>query len=456
MKNYEQAHALYSAVIKSNLPGTDYALLQKSTLDGLAKNDQERILSLNKLISEYKSSNYLDDAIYQLGSAYEEKGDYINAKNKFDLLLKSYKNSNYVPKALLKLGLISYNENKMDLSLNHYKKVADNYPNSPESDQALKVIKEIYISRGEADKYIDYITSSPNGIKISASAQDSLLFEAGEEAYANGDCKKTIQAINAYLNKFPNGYFASKAHFYKGECLYKDKKFDEALVDYEFIISENNSNQMEKVLLKSVFILYNQKKNYEKSYQYYTKIKSIATNKQNIQIANLGLMRSSFYSKKYAENIIHTDEILNNPENSTDIQNEAVYYKAKSLYETEKYAEAKPLLEKVSKKSSSEKGAECKYLLALLEFKKPDYNKSLDICFDLKDEFASYEIWVVKAFILIARNYHLQNDDFQAKATLESLLNNYDGDKELVTEAKTLLEEINAAGKENSKVDFKK
>jgi TolA-binding protein len=454
-KNYEQARTLYASVSNTNMTGADYALLQKATLDGLLKNDNERISSLTYLIANYKHSNYLDDALYQLGSAYEENKEYVSAKQRFEQLLKSYTKSSYVPKALLKLGLISYNENKIDQSLSFYKRVSDNYPNSPESEQALKVIKEIYLSKGEADKYIDYIESSPNGVKISASAQDSLLFDAGEEAYANGDCPRTIQALGTYLKKFPNGFFASKAHFYKGECHYKDKKFDDAVADYAFVIEENKSPFLEKVLLKSVFYIYNQKKNYEKSYELYSKIKAIATNKQNIQIATLGLMRSSYYSNKYAENIKYADEVLVNPEFAQDIQIEANYYKAKSLFLTDKTADAKPLLEKMAKKSSSEKGAECKYLLGVIEYKNGEYNKSLDICFDLKDEFASYEVWVVKAFILIAENYHKQNDDFQAKATLESLLQNYDGDKALVAEAKKLLEEINESGKEKSKVDYK-
>ncbi len=455
LKNYEGARNDYYQVFQLNLQGGDYALLQKATLDGLLKDDEARINSLQTLIATYKKSLYLDDAIYQLGSVYEERNDYEKAKLQFNILLDKYKNSNYTAKALLKLGLISYNENKMDNALVYYKTVGEEFSNTPESEQALKVIKEIYMSKGEAEKYINYLENLPNGKKISASAADSILFEAGEEAYANGDCAKTILSLNAYLDRFPAGFFANKAHFYRGECHYKSKKFDEAVKDYEFLFADENSTYYEKVLLKSVFILYNQKKNYEKSLELYKKVKAIASTKQNAQIASLGSMRASFYTNKFEENILFCDEILGNKEFAEDIQLEANYYKAKSLFATDKKDLAKPYLEIIAKKSSSENGAECKYLLAVYENGKGNFEKSLDICFELKDDFASYQKWVVKAFILIGDNYLKMDDIFQAKATIESLLSNFDEDKALVEEAKAKLAEIELAGKGKSKVDFK-
>ena len=301
-----------------------------------------------------------------------------------------------------------------------------------------------------------YLESAPNGKKLSTSEQDSLLFDAGEEAFANNDCIKTVAALQVYIYKFPQGFFATKAHFYRGECLYKDKKFDEAIADYEYVILNNNNPFLEKVLLKSCFILYNQKRDYEKSFGYYLKIKTVASNKQNEQIAMLGLMRTSYYTNRYQENSAYCDDIINSKGFTEDIIIEANYYKAKSNYILTKLAVAKPLFEYVAKKSSSEKGAESKYMVALIENQEGKYEKSLDLCFELKDDFASYEKWVVRGFILIADNYLKTQDIFQAKATIESILSNYTGDKQLIAEAKLKLEEIEKIGQEKSKIDYNK
>ena len=61
----------------------------------------------------------------------------------------------------------------------------------------------------------------------------------------------------------------------------------------------------------------------------------------------------------------------------------------------------------------------------------------------------------MRYFILIGYNYHKLKDNFQAKATLESIINNYQGDEEILKEAKDKLAEVNASIKSQSKVKYK-
>ena len=41
------------------------------------------------------------------------------------------------------------------------------------------------------------------------------------------------------------------------------------------------------------------------------------------------------------------------------------------------------------------------------------------------DDFSAYEYWVVKGFIVLSDIYMLEEDLFQAKATLQSIIDNY-------------------------------
>jgi hypothetical protein len=43
----------------------------------------------------------------------------------------------------------------------------------------------------------------------------------------------------------------------------------------------------------------------------------------------------------------------------------------------------------------------------------------------LNDDFSAYEYWVVKGFIILSDIYMLEDDLFQAKATLQSIIDNY-------------------------------
>jgi hypothetical protein len=95
-----------------------------------------------------------------------------------------------------------------------------------------------------------------------------------------------------------------------------------------------------------------------------------------------------------------------------------------------------------------------KYSLAFILHKKYLYEASNTACFKIKNEYASYEYWVVKTFILIADNYAMLDNTFQAKATLQSIIDNYKGDAALIQEAKDKLEKLKAEEEKKSKIDL--
>jgi len=86
--------------------------------------------------------------------------------------------------------------------------------------------------------------------------------------------------------------------------------------------------------------------------------------------------------------------------------------------------------------------AEAKYTLAEIQYNKHDYKGSQKTCFDLINNMASYDYWVAKSFILLADNYVALKDNLQAKSTLLSIIDNYDGKDEIVATAKEKLEKI--------------
>ncbi len=47
--------------------------------------------------------------------------------------------------------------------------------------------------------------------------------------------------------------------------------------------------------------------------------------------------------------------------------------------------------------------------------------------FEFIDEFSSYDYWLAKSFILLADIYTITGDLFQAKQTLQSIIDNYEG-----------------------------
>jgi tetratricopeptide (TPR) repeat protein len=69
-------------------------------------------------------------------------------------------------------------------------------------------------------------------------------------------------------------------------------------------------------------------------------------------------------------------------------------------------------------------GAEGLFLLAESYQKQGQIDLSNDSIFEMSGPFADFDYWYGRMFLLLAENYLLSGEDFQAKATLESIVEN--------------------------------
>ena len=69
-------------------------------------------------------------------------------------------------------------------------------------------------------------------------------------------------------------------------------------------------------------------------------------------------------------------------------------------------------------------------MVAEQQLKAKQYDKAIESAFDIANTFSSYDYWVAKGFILMSDAYVGKGDKFQAKATLESVIENYENDSD--------------------------
>ena len=119
---------------------------------------------------------------------------------------------------------------------------------------------------------------------------------------------------------------------------------------------------------------------------------------------------------------------------------------ARYEFESGNYAKSKNTFEKVAQLSAHDEGAEAKYYLAYLTYLDDSLALAEKMIFELAESYTS-DYFIAKAFILLADIYVLQENDFQAKATLESIIENHDGEElvnlarknwEIIVERETL------------------
>ena len=69
-------------------------------------------------------------------------------------------------------------------------------------------------------------------------------------------------------------------------------------------------------------------------------------------------------------------------------------------------------------------GAEAQYGVAEALFKQKKYEEAIAAALKVNADFSSYELWQGRAFLLVADAYAAQGDNFQARGTLNSIIDN--------------------------------
>ncbi|MEI6765409.1 MAG: tetratricopeptide repeat protein [Bacteroidota bacterium] len=424
-KDFTNAIDFYDKALILKLRDTDYALFQKSLAQGALGRFEGKAATLAELTTNYKSSAYYDDAIFELANTYQHMGNSAQAILNFDLVISEFPNSSYVSRALLKEGLIYYNEGKDDLSLQKLKKVVTDFPGTNDSKEALVTIRNVYVDMDKVEEFFLYVKELPFA-NVSDAAQDSITYIAVENRYMNNDCENSIKGFNNYIGKFQNGIFLTDAHFYLADCQYRGGNITDALANYKFVNAKPKCKYTETSVLNSSEICYTQK-NYAEALELYSRLNDIAEYKSNTLIALTGMMRCNYNLQKYTDAIAGARLLLAGDKLSEELIAEAHITIARSALLIDSIALAQTEFGIVAKTSKSEMGAESKYNLAAIQYKLGMYSESEKACFDLINQVPSYDYWVAKSFILLADNYLAVGNNKQAKSTLQSIIENYEG-----------------------------
>ncbi len=423
LKEYAIALDFYQDAVSNKAKGSDYCLFQKGMIYGINGNMNDKTAAMQGVIGGFRNSSYLDDAIYEKGNALLASGKNNEALPYFQRIVSEFPNSSYTRKALIRIGLIYYNDKNDERALSAYKQVITKYPSTPEASEALNGIKNIYVNSGNPSAYFDFVKTVPSA-SISTGAQDSITYEAAEQRYMKGD-KDAARDFDNYLKQFPEGCFSVNATFYKAESDYRNQLLAEALAGYEFVISRTRNIFTEKSLLKASLINYRNKA-YEKALEQYTRLEEVAEFPENILAARAGALRCSNKLNNCEQAVLTAKKIIAMEKAPGDLVNEAHLVSGKCAMLSSDYTVAQKELSQAARVPNSETGAEARYRLAQLQHLLTNYKESLKLAFEVINQVPSYDFWIAKSFILLADNYVAMKDDFQAKSTLKSLLDNYE------------------------------
>lgn len=445
LRDYESAVAYYGRASDMKTSAHDYALYQLAIVSGLSGKPADKITNLEGLLTRYPESDFVDDAKFELGNAYMIKGDNLRALNYFSEVEEEYPSGLYAKKSLMKRALIYYNTSENEKAIATFKKVIELYPESQESKESVKGLREIYVEIGDVASFEDFLRGKPS-IKLSPSVLDSTTYEAAERKFHKQDYEAAIADFSSYLSKFENGFFVLHAHYYRGESNLKTNRGEDALADFQWVIEKNSSKFLETSLEKGSRLAFKLKK-YAEALSIYQKLELLSNNPGTIMEARVGKMRCALFLKNYDLCQQSAIRVLAMDKASNDLIMEAHMVIAKSAIATGKDSLALSEYGFVSQNSKGEFGAEATYALAEINYGFKKYELTEKTIFELIDRVPSYDYWIAKGFVLLAKNYRALGDNFQATETLKSIIDKCDI-PELIKAAQ---EELNSIMEEERK-----
>lgn len=438
---YWPAMEAYNKAIELKSVDADYAAFQKAISYGFVTRNDKKIEDFNKFLQNFKTSQYRDDALFELGNTYV-------TENKTDLAIKTYdqllsefgKNGSYASRAILRQGLVYYNGNQDNEAITKFKKVAADYPRTPEALEAVATARLIYMDNGKVDEYASWVRTL-DFVEVSDAELDNDTYEAAEKQYLQNNTKQAISSLSGYVAKFPRGLHALKANFYLGQLYFADKLEANAIPNYEYVIAQPKNEFTEQALAR-LSEIHLKKDDYAKAVPVLKRLETEADYPQNITFAQANLMRAYYDQKDYPNAVIYADKVLANPKTDDRVKSDAQIMVARSAIKANDEAKARSAYANLLKIAKGELAAEALYYDAYFKNKDGKYEDSNKAVLKLSKDYSGYKYFGGKGLIVMARNYYQLKDSFSATSILDSVIKNFTDFPDVVTEAETELAAI--------------
>jgi len=419
-KEYNNALATYERAINANNPEPDYCYYQIGLIHSILGQRQLAEENFNQVVDQFQESVLLDDALFQRSQVAFEDGDYSTAVKRYSYLIQQQPQSPYIPFALVDRAISYYNQKDYESSIRDYQQVINEYPRHQVANDALLGLQEVLNVTNRSDDFNQYLAkykaANPEDKELA-----SVEFESAKTFYFNQKYEEAIAAFKQYLSEYPSSPFEDDVNYYLGESYYRAGQFREAIRQLIPVTRNTNSQWYSRAIYR-VAMLYNELNENENARNYFRILEKIASNRRTEFDAWYGLMESYYKLGEYDSAIYFGDQILKKGAFSANAENQTQLLVGKSYLAKGITENAIDYFLNAVNTAKDIHGAEAQYLIAKIFHDQGDYQRSNEALFSLNENYGMYEEWIGRSFLLIADNFIAMDELFQAKATLNSLI----------------------------------
>lgn len=446
-RDFSRAATMYDKAIQCAYQQSEYAHFQKAMIAGIG-NSKEKLRLLQAFIRQYPSGWLNREARMEMAFTWFTEEKYEEAIPVLEQLLADPQAQAIRPKALLRLGLARYNRNDNRSALETLKKLVAEYPQSTETEEALSVIRDIYVEDGTPDRYVSFMKQS--GFSVSNAEADSLMYVSAYMKYEAGEAQQASLAFDQYLKDHPQGQHVVDAGYYKALSQLRLQDTVSAISTLEKVVALGPSRHFEPAHSELARIYYFRNKDYASARRSFEAMYRNSSDPEIRREGLRGMVRSCYQTGEFTAAEPACSELLSLKGISNDDKAVATLVLARARQTAGDTLAASEGFRTVAALSKSLWGAEARYELAAEQYRRHNTDAAEKTAMSVIRE-AAVDPWLTRTYLLLGDIFMKQKDYFNAKATYESIAVNA-ADPVLRQEAQARLETARTEEQKNSRI----
>ena len=440
-RDYNRALTTYDRAIRQDFSDRDYAYYQKGVILGIQDKVSEALETYATLIRRFPRSRYMDDAVFQRAELQFENGQFEAAVPAFGELIRKLPESPYVPYALQNRAIAYRNLGQHGNTADDYIRLLEQYPTHSVAEDAIFGLQDALSRLGRSGEFSQYLVkyreANPENTELV-----SVEYEAARNVYLSGEYARAIGTLQDFIARYGASGYASEARFLLAEAYYRLDDYQEAIPAYRDVVRENKVSGI-NAAYQRLGVMYATQGDLNNAIVSFRQLARRAQTKRESYEAWNGLMEGYYTQANYDSVKHYANLILAQGGVAADANNHANLLSGKSAYQQGRYGEAMDHFAKAIRTAKDVNGAEAQYLQGEILFQQENYDAALDTLIAMNQSFGQYDLWLGRGFILVADVYEAMGESFQAKATLESVIQ-YSPNKDVVAEARVKLRQLEA------------
>ncbi len=437
MKNdYPRANKYYEQA-RSQQTDNYYLQYQEAKINGLQNTGNTQTQSLKKIADDKKNPFRLQ-AHSDLGDIYLDRQDYTRAAEHYQICATENFNKAV---SLYKSGLAYEGAGKTDVALAQYTLVINEHPDSDEKALAQQQIKQIYIQQNQTEKLTELL-SDQNTSNTSSNPLDSSTYYIAENYFMAGKYPEAIEAFRKYQTEYPGGAFESHSCYYLGTAYVESHQSAEAIQVLEKCQPIANDQYYDNVHLMLADLYLSEKRDTSAATREYSYVATQSSNTLNIADAVTRMLYLDFETEDksdFQKNYSQLQELRNSTATITDAQ--MTLHQAQQKILEGNYNGADGYIEDLIRQEINPYTDQAYYLKGYAMLKKNKLKEAEQLMLNCVNLNFITDYWNLRYYLLLSEIFIAENDQFNAKATLNSLIDD-SGNAEIKYRAQQILKEI--------------